>query len=305
MKILLLGYSKIARKRMISFFIKKRFKLFIASKSHQEKIKNVAHQYKCYDTALKNSMADIVYISLPNSIHFKWAYKALLHGYHVIVDKPLCDTTLEVKKLINLSRKKKKLLTEATFFNYHLQFKKSLELIENLDNIKKISANFTIPMPKKNSLLLSKAFNGGAIMDMSPYAAAVARIFYEKKIISFKVLKKKKDGLTTSFKFSINFKNKIYLGTFRFGGKYINRLSIYTKQNLIILNRVFAPPANENLYLKIKSNKILKKHKLKKDDCFENFFNEVCEKIKKKDYHFYEDQVKYDNFFRNKILTKN
>ncbi len=305
MKILLLGYSKIARKRMISFFIKKKIILSIASMSHHENIKNIAHQYKCYDTALKNSMADIAYISLPNSIHFKWAYKALSHGYHVIVDKPLCDTTLELKKLINLSRKKKKLLTEATYFNYHLQFTKSFKLIENLDNIKKISANFTIPMPKKNSLLLSKALNGGAIMDMSPYAAAVSRLFCQEKIISFKVLKKKKEGLTTSFKFLINFKNKVYSGTFRFGGKYTNRLSIYTKKNLIILNRVFSPPANENLYFKTKQNKISKKHKLKKDDCFENFFNEVCEKILKKDYYFYEDQIKYDNFFRNTILKKN
>ena len=306
MKILLLGYSNIAKKRIINFFIKEKFTLSVASKSYRKKIRNIYQQYHSYETALNQSKADLVYISLPNSTHFKWAQKALLAGYHVVVDKPLCNTTSELTKLVNIAHKKNRLLTEATFFNYHFHFKKISSLIKNYKNIKEIHSNFIIPMPKKNSLLLSKKFKGGALMDMGPYAAAVVRIFCNQKIYSHKVyIKKTKDNLIKSFKILINFKHKIYLGNFQFGGSYKNELSLHTKKNIITLNRVFSPPANKNLYLDIESGKILKRYKISKDDCFANFFNEVKKNIKTKKYFFYEDRIKFDNYFRNKILKKN
>ena len=52
--------------------------------------------------ALKNSDADIVYISLANSNHYFWAKKVLEAGFHLIVDKPITTNPGEVKKLINL-----------------------------------------------------------------------------------------------------------------------------------------------------------------------------------------------------------
>ena len=305
MRILLLGYSNLAKKRIINHFIKKKYILDVASISHQKKIKNVSNQYSCYDTALKKTQADLIYISLPNSFHYKWAHKALSLGYHVVVDKPLCSTASELNKLIKISIKNNKLLTEATFFNYHEQFNKTLNLIGNLKNITKIDCNFTIPMPQKNSLLQSVVLKGGALMDMGPYAASIARIFYNEKIISKSFYsKKKKNNLISSFKILINYKSKVLMGTFKFGGVYKNKLQVHTKKDLIILNRVFSPPANENLYLTIKTKKILTKHKIKKDDCFANFFDEVVKNIKKNNNKFYIERIRLDNNFRNKILKK-
>ena len=305
MKILLLGYSNLAKKRIIKYFIRKKYKFEVASISHLKKIKNASIQYSCYDTALKKSQADIIYISLPNSFHYKWANKALSLGYHVVVDKPLCGSVFELNKLIKLSIKNNKLLTEATFFNYHEQFSKTLKLIKNSSKINKIYCNFTIPMPKKNSILQSSDLNGGALMDMGPYAASIARIFCDEKIINKNFyLEKKKKNLITSFKISINYRSKVLIGTFKFGGAYKNKLEIYTNNDLITLNRVFSPPANENLYLTIKTKKILTKHKIKKDDCFANFFNEVVKNIKNNNNDFYIPRIIFDNNFRNIVLKK-
>lgn len=305
MKILLLGYSNLAKKRLLDFFTNKKINISIASISHKKKIKNISKQYSSYDLALKNSDADLVYISLPNSLHYKWAFKALKLGYHVIVDKPLCDTSYELNKLINLSYKNKKLLCEATFFNYHSQFIKLIKLIGNLNDIKKIKCNFTIPMPAKNSILQSKPLKGGVLMDMGPYASSIARIFFNEKIFSKKVfIKKNKNELITSLKFSINYKSKIYLGNFKFGGNYKNEIYVYSKKNILKLNRVFSPPSKQNLELIVKSNKSIINYKIKKDDCFANFFNEIIIKIKKKDYYFFINQIKFDNHFRNKVIKE-
>jgi dTDP-3,4-didehydro-2,6-dideoxy-alpha-D-glucose 3-reductase len=303
LKILILGYSKLVKKRILNYFKKKNFSISIASISHKDKIKNILKQYNSYDTALKNSKADIVYISLPNSMHFEWAFKALKLNYHVIVDKPICDTNIELNKLINLSYKKNKLLSEATFFNYHSQFEKLKKNINNLEDIKKIRCDFVIPMPKKNSILRSNLLKGGVLMDMGPYASSIARIFLKEKIFSKKVTTRiNKNTLITSIKFVIRYKTQTYSGKFQFGGKYSNRLIIYFKNSSLTLNRVFSPPADQNLEIIRINNKVIFKEKIKKDDCFKKYFNEVITKIKKKDYDFFIDQMRFDNNFRNKVL---
>ena len=77
---LLLGYSHIAKKRIIDVFIKNKIEFSIASKSHKEKIKKVKKQFSDYNDALVNSKANIVYISLPNALHFYWAKKSIIVG---------------------------------------------------------------------------------------------------------------------------------------------------------------------------------------------------------------------------------
>jgi len=188
LKVLLIGYSNIAKKKIIKTFLKNKIKFCVASKTENKKIKGAYNQFTNYTEGLKKSDADIAYISLPNSLHYYWALKSLKAGYHVLVDKPICKKKNELKKLIFFAKKNKKLLAEATFFNYHKQIKLAKIKIGNLKNIKHIHANFIIPYPNKGSILISKKMNGGALMDMGPYAAAVSRIFGQKKIISKKII---------------------------------------------------------------------------------------------------------------------
>jgi predicted dehydrogenase len=104
---LLIGYSHIVKKRVIDVLLKNKVPFSVASKSNLNKIKTAKKQFNNYDQALLNSDANIVYISLPNSLHFYWAKKALLLGYHVIVDKPFCYSISETTELINIAKKKK------------------------------------------------------------------------------------------------------------------------------------------------------------------------------------------------------
>ena len=72
-KILLIGYSNIARKRLIQTFLKKNISFCVASKSFKKRIKGSYQQFSDYNQALRQSGADIVYLSLPNSMHFSWS----------------------------------------------------------------------------------------------------------------------------------------------------------------------------------------------------------------------------------------
>ena len=301
MKVLLLGYSKLSKKRIIPFFKKKKIKFSVASVSNRKKIEGACEQFNSYESAIKNSKANVIYISLPNSMHYIWASKALSSGYHVIVDKPLCKNLKQIKNLIKLSIKKKKLISEAIFFNYHNQIKKLHQLTKN-KKIYLINFNFIIPFPN-SGILISKKLDGGVLMDMGPYISAIPRIFNLKKIKSKKIiLNKNKEGLITSINFVILFKTLIYSGSFMFDSYYKNELEIYIKNKTFKIERVFSPPDEVNLILKINKKNKQKNILIKKDNCFANFFNEVVKNINNNEFRYYHKQILQDCFFRSKYL---
>ena len=302
---LLIGYSNIARKRIVNVLLKNKLDFSVASKSFTQKIKGAKKQFENYEDALLNSGANIAYISLPNSMHFNWAKKALSLGYHVIIDKPMCYKLGETKKLIALAQKKKKLLSEAIFFNYHEQIKKIVSLTKKTKEINKVNCNFTIPLPSNKSILMSKKLQGGAIMDMGPYAASIHRIFFNQNITYLKILfKKNKNYLPTSFKLEIKYKEKSYSGLFKFGGKYKNEVEIFTNKEKFSIERVFSPPDDLKLNLMILKNFKKKIIKVKKDNSFENYLFELIKKINNKKYSYYYKQIESDHMFRNQIEKK-
>ena len=304
MKILILGYSNIVRKRVLNILKEKKIKIFIASKSYKKKIPGIRRQYKSYEYALKNCNPSIVYISLPNSKHFEWAKKSLNCKFNTIVDKPITTDEKQLDELIKLSKKNKKLLVESTFFNYHIQMKKIIRMYKN-DKYKKISAKFVIPKPHKKSILISKKLQGGVLMDMGPYISSIPRLFNLKKLIKKRIkINKNKDKLITTIKFSINFKEGDFNGFFKFGGKYKNQITITNKRTKSFITRVFSPPYDKNLILKSISKKKEKIIKLKKDNSFRNFFTEVLKILKEKKFDFYYKRMIHDSVFRTNLSKK-
>ena len=181
MKVLILGYSNIVKKRVLSVLKEKKIEIYIASKSYKKKIPGIKKQFASYEQALKKCKPAIVYISLPNSKHFEWAKESLNHRFNTIVDKPITSNEKQLAELIDLSKKNKKLLVESTFFNYHVQMKKIQKIHKN-DRYKKIHAKFVIPKPDRKSILLSQKLKGGVLMDMGPYISSIPRLFKLKKL---------------------------------------------------------------------------------------------------------------------------
>jgi NDP-hexose-3-ketoreductase len=302
-KILLIGYSNIARKRYINTFIKNDIPFCVASRSFKKKIEGSYLQFDNYDKALKYSGADIVYLSLPNSMHFNWSKKVLNSGLHLIVDKPITTKMGQLNQLIKIAKKKQLLLSEAIFFNYHKQFELIKKYIGNLSNIEQIFVNFTIPIPQKKSLLLSKKFEGGAFMDMSPYAASINRILIKENLKKKSIIiKKNANGLIISFDIFLRYKTKILNGTFKFGGDYKNELLVYYKNKSIEIRRIFSPPEDIKLKIQINKKNQSKIIIVKKDNCFENYLIEIIKNIRNKKFAFYNKNIIQDGNFRFKII---
>jgi predicted dehydrogenase len=147
---------------------------------HEEKIKQFENDFDYYTTDLKkvfnDESIDVIYIGLPNSLHYSYAKKALLAGKHVIVEKPFCVTYKEAEELINLGKEKKLFVFEAIvtqFAKNYLDFKPH---IEKIGPIKIVDGNFSqysrrYDRFKEGTVLpaFNKDLAGGALMDLGVY----------------------------------------------------------------------------------------------------------------------------------------
>ena len=70
------------------------------------------------------------------------------------------------------------LLAEATLFDNHRIFNYIDKLITNKNKLIHIQSNFNIPRHKNIKIL--KKIEGDCLADMSPYAAAMIRIYLRK-----------------------------------------------------------------------------------------------------------------------------
>ena len=69
-----------------------------------------------YKKIIKDSSIMAVVIATPVSTHFKIAYDCLQEGKHIFIEKPIADTSLKCKKLINIAKKKSlKIFVDHTF----------------------------------------------------------------------------------------------------------------------------------------------------------------------------------------------
>ena len=152
-KVLIIGYSSLVKRRIISTLIRNKISYDIASRSKKQKDTNAENWYHGYNNGINNSNADIAYISLPNSLHYNWAIKSLNKNFHTLIDKPATLNLKQLDKLIYTSKKMKKVLSESVFFNYHLQIQSTLDKIKK-NKVKRVNANFLIPKPNIKSILL-------------------------------------------------------------------------------------------------------------------------------------------------------
>lgn len=88
----------------------------------QKKFPNVI-TYRTLDEMLSDELVELVIVNTPNYTHFEYAQKALQAGKHVIVEKPFTVTVKEAQQLIDLAKKKNKILSVYQNRRYDSDYK--------------------------------------------------------------------------------------------------------------------------------------------------------------------------------------
>jgi len=147
---------------------------------HIEKLELFKNQFEYItddlEKLLNDKDIDVIYIALPNKLHYQYAKQVLNHNKHCIVEKPFTVYVDEAKELIDLAKSKNLIIYEAILTRHNPTYLKAKELINSLGDIKIIIANFSQYSRRydrfKEGIILpvfDPKMAGGALLDLNVY----------------------------------------------------------------------------------------------------------------------------------------
>ena len=131
--------------------------------------------YTNYSDMLKDDI-EIVYVAVPNSLHYKFAMEALEAGKNVILEKPFVSSYKEAKELIGFANEKKLFIFEAISNQYLPNYLNIKDTLKDLGDIKIVQLNYSqysrrYDLFKEGKVLpvFDPKKSGGALMDLNVY----------------------------------------------------------------------------------------------------------------------------------------
>lgn len=201
--------------------------------------------YFCgYDVALRDTQPCIAYISLPNHLHAEWAHKALVAGFHVIVDKPAFLDWQETQVTLQLAKMNNLCLAESIVWPFHPQVQAVQSAFDRIGTEpRSIQAVFSFPPLKKSNFRNDPKMGGGSFYDLGRYAVTPGRIFFQDEPIhvSADILTRSEDtGIDTAFVISALYpRGRTFQGFFSFDTEYKNSISILGQGMSVSLDPAF------------------------------------------------------------------
>jgi len=130
-----------------------------------------------YEALLADPEIDVIYISLPNSLHAEWSIKALQSGKHVLCEKPLTTSIKDVENVMNVARKTGMVITEAFMYRHHSQTILVKQMVDNgeIGNLQLIKGSFCYTNTRSSDPRFDPALGGGSFWDVGCYPISYAR----------------------------------------------------------------------------------------------------------------------------------
>ena len=194
----IIGLGNIARSFSEGFFDVDNSRLLSISSLNNTKIDYFKNRFSIdedyiftkYDDLLNCADIDIVYITLPNNLHYEWVKKCIEKNKRILIEKPAfmkLENAVAVKKQIN---EKNLFFAEGYMYRYNPQIRKVIEIIQSgeigkakymessfCENILSKRKFFFFKKAKKidkKSRLFNPKLGGGCILDLGCYPASIS-----------------------------------------------------------------------------------------------------------------------------------
>jgi D-xylose 1-dehydrogenase (NADP+, D-xylono-1,5-lactone-forming) len=131
-----------------------------------------------YESLLADADVEVVYISLPNSLHLAWTVRALEAGKHVLCEKPLGRRAADVRAAFEVAEREGRLLMEAFMYRHNPQTLRVMELIAagSIGRLRLVRSAFSFSSRDAADIRLSTELDGGALMDVGCYCVNATRM---------------------------------------------------------------------------------------------------------------------------------
>jgi len=154
---------------------------------NMDSFKNLAKLYPTikfitnYKEIINDPVIDLVAIATPLSSHYKLAKEALDAKKHVLLEKPMTSTSKEARELINLAKRKKRILMVGYTFIYSESVKKIKKLIEK----NKLGKVYYYDSSRINLGLIQKDVN--VIWDLACHDLSILDYLIKNKPVAIQV----------------------------------------------------------------------------------------------------------------------
>jgi predicted dehydrogenase len=134
--------------------------------------------YGSYEALLEDPDLDVIYNSLPNSLHVEWSIRALEAGKHVLCEKPMDRRVEAVERAFDTAEREGRLLMEAFMYRHHPQTKKAAELVSDgaIGELRQVRSLFSFTLADESDVRLDPELDGGALMDLGCYCISMQRL---------------------------------------------------------------------------------------------------------------------------------
>jgi xylose dehydrogenase (NAD/NADP) len=155
----------------------------VASRSQEKakayaKANNIPKAHGSYEALLADPEVDVIYNSLPNTVHCEWTVKAANAGKHVLCEKPITTTLSELDKIEKATKTNQVIIFEAFMYLHHPQTRVVKEIIQagQLGNLQLVSSWYAyyFPPEDKQNIRLNPTLAGGALWDVGVYPNSLA-----------------------------------------------------------------------------------------------------------------------------------
>jgi len=140
--------------------------------------RGIERAYGSYEELLADPDVEVVYISLPNSLHIEWSIRALEVGKHVLCEKPMSRRAEEVERAFDVAERSGRLLMEAFMYRHNPQTARLKELVDGgaIGRLRLLRAAFSFPLADAENVRLDASLDGGGLMDVGCYCISGTRL---------------------------------------------------------------------------------------------------------------------------------
>ncbi|MEJ2859197.1 MULTISPECIES: Gfo/Idh/MocA family protein [unclassified Saccharothrix] len=147
-----------------------------------------------FEALLADPDVDAVYIALPNSEHVPWTLRALAAGKHVLCEKPLALSAVDVERVEAAAGGLT--VMEAYMYRFHPQQRRVVELLASgvIGELRVVRAAFAGLMDPVGNIRYVPELGGGATWDVGCYAFDVPLWAFGQAPVSVRARFHSKDG---------------------------------------------------------------------------------------------------------------
>ena len=287
-----LGCSRVAKKYFFPYIHSSEFADvgFIGSRS-LEKAQQYAKDFDVkrfgsYEDVI-NSDVDIVYISLPISMHEEWCLKSAKAGKHILCEKSSTTSYESAKKILHVCKENNVRILETFAFRFHPQHKSIKNLMdEELGEVNNFYGIFGFSRPDDFDIRWQKELGGGVLNDVTCYPICASRIIFDSEPLSVLAYFEydEKFGVEKYANALIKYpKQKTAFVSSGYENYYQSKYSVWGSNAKISTKRAYSVPQNyETSIFLHKNDEIIEKTILPADQfgiMCDIFCNVVTEKI--------------------------